>query len=376
MNQYVKGIAGKRVFVGLSGGVDSAVSAALLKDAGAEVVGVFAKGWYPPGMPCTWAEDRHDAMRAAAHLGIPFHTLDASAEYKKGVIDYLLAEYATGRTPNPDAMCNREVKFGALDRFARANGAAFLATGHYARAERAPSGEPVLLRGVDSAKDQSYFLWAVPQETLAHVLFPLGGMEKGETRRIARAKGLPVAEKRDSQGICFLGDVSIEDFLRQEFAPEEGVALDEEGREIGRHDGAILYTIGARAALREAQPGPWYVIAKDMTANAITVSHERKARSQQAVFGDRSGPLGQALVSENGLLAARIPIREANWFAPVPEGELTAQYRYHGPIVRGTLADDRAAFMLNELLEETIAPGQSLVIYDGDRVAGGGIIGE
>jgi tRNA-specific 2-thiouridylase len=358
MNQYVKGMAGKRVFVGLSGGVDSAVAAALLKGAGAAVVGVFAKGWYPPGMPCTWAEDRRDAMRAAAHLGIPFLTLDASAEYKKGVIDYLLAEYAAGRTPNPDAMCNREVKFGALDRFARAHGADALATGHYARAERAPSGEPMLLRGIDPAKDQSYFLWAVPQETLGRAVFPLGGMMKDETRRIARAKGLPVAEKRDSQGICFLGTVSVEEFLRREFNPEEGVARDESGAEIGRHDGAVLHTIGARVALRNAPPGPWYVVAKDMPSNTLTVSHERKAGTQRAAPEDR------------------IPIRDANWLVPIPGAELAAQYRYHGPIARGALAKNRSAFVPVAPLGEAIAPGQSLVIYDGDRVVGGGIIGE
>src|SRR3989344_734386 len=167
----------KRVFVGLSGGVDSAVTAALLKEEGNEVVGVFIKGWYPPGMPCTWASERRDAMRVAASLGIPFHTLDASEEYKRGVIDYLLAEYRAGRTPNPDVMCNREVKFGAFHRFAREKGADLIATGHYAR-----SIEGNLLRGVDEAKDQSYFLWAVPKEALVRSAFPLGSMHKSETR--------------------------------------------------------------------------------------------------------------------------------------------------------------------------------------------------
>jgi len=189
-----------KVFVGLSGGVDSAVSAALLQHEGAEVVGVFIQGWYPPGMPCTWQEDRRDAMRVAAHLGIPFYTLDASAEYKKSVIDYLLAEYAAGRTPNPDVMCNREVKFGAFYKFAMEKGADFIATGHYLTGE----------------KDQRYFLWAVPKEVLAKTLFPVGHMEKSGVRKLARKFKLPVAKKKDSQGVCFLGPISMKEFLMDE----------------------------------------------------------------------------------------------------------------------------------------------------------------
>src|SRR3989338_7476672 len=175
-------VKGKNVFAGLSGGVDSAVSAALLREAGAQVTGVFFKGWYPPGMPCTWTEDRRDAMRTAARLQIPFRTLDASAEYKSGVIDYLLAEYRAGRTPNPDVMCNREVKFGAFYRFAKNSGADAIATGHYR------SGE----------KDQSYFLWAVPKNILEATLFPVGKMEKSEVRAFAKKFNLPVAGKKDS----------------------------------------------------------------------------------------------------------------------------------------------------------------------------------
>ena len=187
-------LKGKKIFVGLSGGVDSAVSAALLKRAGAEVTGVFIKGWYPLGMPCAWAAERRDAMRVAARLHIPFHTLDASAEYKKSVIDYLIREYRAGRTPNPDVMCNREVKFGAFYRFAKESEADAIATGHYR------SGE----------KDQSYFLWAVPKEILESTIFPVGDMEKSRVRSLAKKFNLPVAEKRDSQGVCFLGSISVE----------------------------------------------------------------------------------------------------------------------------------------------------------------------
>lgn len=340
-------VRGKKVFVGLSGGVDSAVTAALLRDAGAQVAGVFIRGWYPPGMPCAWAADRRDAMRVAAQLRIPFHTLDASAEYKRGVIDYLLAEYRAGRTPNPDIMCNREVKFGAFYAFARGHGADLIATGHYARQE---GGR--LLRGIDPAKDQSYFLWAVGNDALAHTAFPLGGRLKQETRELARRYRLPVASKRDSQGICFLGSISVEDFLMQEFGSAEGKAVDTLGREVGTHTGALLHTLGERIALRDAAPGPWYVVAKDVAANALTVSHE----------------------SQSGGSGGAIALRDTNWLADTHEEELTAQYRYHGPESRGTLSADRSSFRPHEPIAEPIASGQSLVVYRGDTCIGGGII--
>ncbi|HET9641300.1 MAG TPA: tRNA 2-thiouridine(34) synthase MnmA, partial [Candidatus Paceibacterota bacterium] len=177
-------VSGKRIFVGLSGGVDSAVSAARLKEEGAAVTGVFLKGWYPPGMPCTWAEERRDAMRVAARLRIPFITLEAGAEYKKSVIEYLLSEYKAGRTPNPDVMCNRDIKFGVFHRFAKSQGADAIATGHYRAGE----------------KDQTYFLWAVPKDILAETIFPVGHMDKKDVRKLAEHFRLPVAEKRDSQG--------------------------------------------------------------------------------------------------------------------------------------------------------------------------------
>mgnify|MGYP001584405974 CR=1 FL=1 len=344
---YFMDLKGKRIFVGLSGGVDSAVSAKLLIDAGADVVGVFIKGWYPPGMPCTWASDRRDAMRVAANLHIPFHTLDASAEYKKGVIDYLLAEYKAGRTPNPDVMCNREVKFGAFYEFAKKNGADFIATGHYARSE---AGK--LFRGIDESKDQSYFLWAVPKHALAMTLFPLGDKPKTETRILAERFKLPVAQKRDSQGICFLGSISVEDFLKQEFGSEEGKAFDAAGQEVGMHDGALLHTIGERIALRNAAPGPWYVIRKDIERNVLVVSHE------QAGGNDAAG----------------IALRETNWFSEVGGEPLEAQYRYHGPRIAGCLNTERDTFVPDAIVPESIASGQSLVLYRGEECVGGGII--
>ncbi|MDR3546972.1 MAG: tRNA 2-thiouridine(34) synthase MnmA [Candidatus Pacebacteria bacterium] len=356
MNAGLQGVRGKRIFVGLSGGVDSAVTALLLKQAGAEVTGVFIKGWYPPGMPCTWADDRRDAMRTSAHLGTPFHTLDASAEYKKSVIDYLLAEYAAGRTPNPDIMCNRDVKFGAFYDFARANGAEFIATGHYARAITRAHTE--LRRGIDPAKDQSYFLWAISQDALDHTIFPLGGFEKGDVRRFAEKHHLPVAMKRDSQGICFLGSISVDDFLRKELHPEAGEAIDEKGTIVGMHDSSVLYTLGQRVALRDTRTasgtGPWYVVRKDLRTNTLTVSHT---------------PLAPSAHEEH------IRLIQTNWLGTQDTTvALVAQYRYHGPIVEGHLDASRTSFIPRSPLDEPVAAGQSLVIYQGDHCLGGGII--
>jgi tRNA-uridine 2-sulfurtransferase len=306
-------VKGKKIYVGLSGGVDSAVSAALLQQAGAEVTGVFIKGWYPPGMPCTWAADRRDAMLVAARLHIPFETLDAREEYKKEVIDYLIAEYRAGRTPNPDVMCNKEVKFGAFYRYAMQAGADAIATGHYR------SGE----------KDQSYFLWAVPKEILDASVFPVGNMKKEDVRALAKKFELPVAEKKDSQGVCFLGSVSVEEFLK---------------KELGDDNPALLYTLGQRVP-REG--GPWYVVGKDIEKKELILSKSKETKSRN------------------------IPFTKANWFQK-QDGELEAQYRYRGPRVRGRIEGNQ--FVSNEPLPELPAAGQSLVFYRDTTLLGGGII--
>lgn len=329
-------VRGKKIFVGLSGGVDSAVSAALLLRASAQVTGVFIKGWYPPGMPCTWAAERRDAMRVAARLQIPFLTLDASKEYKKSVIDYLVAEYRAGRTPNPDVMCNRDVKFGAFYRFAKEQGADAIATGHYR------SGE----------KDQSYFLWAVPKEILSETIFPVGNLEKGAVRALARQFDLPVAQKKDSQGICFLGSVSVEEFLKSEFGISPGDARDERGRIVGKHEGALLSTLGQRVALRDSvEPGPWFVLAKDIAKNELLVGTSRLPILAEA---PRS-----------------VPFISANWLAE-PLGALEAQYRYRGPRVSGCV--ESGCFTSDDPLPEMPSSGQSVVFYRGGELIGGGII--
>ncbi len=337
----------KRVFVGLSGGVDSAVSAKLLQEAGYDVVGVFIKGWYPEGLPCTWAEDRRDAMRVAAHLGVPFHTLDASKEYKESVIDYLVREYGAGRTPNPDIFCNRDVKFGAFYAFAKAHGADAIATGHYARTK-----DGKLYRAANADKDQSYFLHAVPADALTYTLFPLGEMkDKAEVRGLAKKYALPVADKRDSQGVCFLGPVSMEDFLKAEFGIRVGVAKDGEGHEIGKHEGALLHTLGERVALSGASDGPWYVVSKDVEKNELIVSKERLIQDTKK----------------------DIAFTHPNWFEKPADGSAVfAQYRYHGPLVEGTLTGER--FIPAHALPEPAASGQSIVFYRDAACLGGGTI--
>jgi len=315
-------VRGKKIFVGLSGGVDSAVSAALLKQSGAEVTGVFIKGWYPPGMLCTWATERRDAMRVAARLHIPFITFDASVEYKKSVVEYMLSEYRVGRTPNPDVMCNREVKFGAFYRYAMSAGADAIAMGHYR------SGE----------KDQSYFLWAVPKDILAKTIFPVGEMEKSEVRSLAKKFNLPVAEKKDSQGVCFLGSVSIKEFLL---------------RELGSDNPAVLYTIGQRVnpeglpCVASAKQGPWFVVGKDVEKKEIIVSKTRTSTVKEIAFTD------------------------ANWFSE-PNGAIEAQYRYRGPLIAGHIKKNN--FVSSHPLPEIPVSGQSIVFYENDKLVGGGII--
>jgi len=368
----------KKVFVGLSGGVDSATSAALLKEAGFDVTGVFIKVWQPDWIECTWREDRQDAMRVAAHLGIPFVTLDLEKEYKKEVIDYMIAEYKAGRTPNPDVMCNQHVKFGAFYEWAMKEGADFVATGHYARIDtndtkmriitnntNGANGPYILCAGKDSNKDQSYFLWTLKQEQLGHVLFPVGNIEKPEVRKLAEKYKLPNAAKKDSQGLCFIGKVDVKEFLSHYVESENGRVLDANGKVIGHHPGALFFTIGERHGftITDKTPNdlPYFVTSKGVRTNTITV-----------------GTKMDGSISTNEKISTRLS--NINWIGDVPVigKSLKARSRYRQPLqdMEITSLNASHAEVRFKKLQDTLTPGQSLVIYDGEICVGGGVIEE
>ncbi|MES2314481.1 MAG: tRNA 2-thiouridine(34) synthase MnmA [Patescibacteria group bacterium] len=369
----------KKVFVGMSGGVDSSVSAALLKQAGHDVTGVFIKVWQPDWIECTWRDERREAMRAAAHLGIPFVTLDLEKEYKEGVIDYMIAEYSAGRTPNPDVMCNREVKFGAFWRWAKEQGAEFVATGHYARVqkneerrrEKGESGIFKMLAGTDKNKDQSYFLWTLNQDDLKHVLFPVGHLEKPAVRTLAKKFKLPNAEKKDSQGLCFIGKIDVKDFLAHYIKTETGDVLNEKEEVIGSHNGALLITIGERhgftidAKHKTPHDERYYVVSKDVKANTITVS--KKGNDQLPITNDQKG-------------LQQVIINKVNWTSSIPVGGtlLQARTRYRQPLqdIEIISVDKDSAVVEFKMHQDTITPGQSLVVYKGEECVGGGVISD
>lgn len=348
-----------RVFVGLSGGVDSAVAALRLQRAGHAVVGVFIKVWHPEWLPCNWEAERVDAMRVAAHLGIPFLTCDAEAAYRDAVAAHFVREYAAGRTPNPDVMCNRHIKFGAFLKFAIAHGADAVATGHYAQVLPGENGEPELHRGVDREKDQTYFLWQLTTADLTHVRFPVGDSTKAEIRAEAAAAGIPTAGKRDSQGICFLGHVDIADFLGHYLDLAPGPVLARDGSHIGTHRGAACYTLGQRHgfSIDQATPNgsPHYVIATDLTRNTITV--------------DTTPPVTPATSTLTLTdVVARTPL------APGENIEITTRYRQAPVPARVQSADATSVALELEAPVPQPAAGQSCVWYQGSHCLGGGII--
>ncbi len=263
------------VFVGLSGGVDSSVAAARLLKQGYDVVGVFIKVWHPDFMVCNWEQERLDAMRVAAHLGIPFLTCDAEAEYRDEVAKYFIEEYRAGRTPNPDVMCNQHVKFGAFLRFAKERGADHIATGHYAQKIVVGDGSAEMHRGLDENKDQTYFLSTLSKEQLAYTLFPVGDSPKEVIRKEAEESNIPTANKKDSQGVCFLGHIDIPEFLAHYIDLVPGDVLNENGEVVGKHKGSLVYTLGQRHGftLNTEDPDrrPMFVTGKDVNNNTITV---------------------------------------------------------------------------------------------------------
>ncbi|NCU39080.1 tRNA-specific 2-thiouridylase [Candidatus Saccharibacteria bacterium] len=378
-----------RVFVGMSGGVDSSVTAALLVEQGYDVTGVYMKNWSQdlPGMKCPWAEDLADAKRVAVGLGIDFRVFDFEKEYREKVVQYMIDEYSAGRTPNPDIMCNQEVKFKLFLEASLSQGADMIATGHYARVgakavsppsspdtashrefleyssgnSRAAdvSGDDVakcpvqLYRAKDESKDQTYFLYRVTGEALAKTLFPLGDYLKSEVRQIAIDRKLWTASKKESMGVCFVGQVGMREFLSQYVETKPGDIIDRDsGTVIGRHDGAIFYTLGQRHGLELGGGLPYYVVDKDMEQNTVYVSRNLNA---------------------NEIWHSEIELGNIHWIdgAPADNQEIDVRIRHRAPLVPAML---RGSKLLLSEAQRAVTPGQSAVLYSGDVCLGGGIV--
>ena len=386
----------KRVVVGLSGGVDSSVSAYLLQQQGYEVIGLFMKNWHDDSVTiskeCPWLEDSYDAMLVAEKLGIPFQTVDLSAEYKQRIVDYMFAEYGCGRTPNPDVLCNREIKFDVFLKIAIELGADFVATGHYCRKGQVKIEGTThyrLLAGVDNNKDQSYFLCQLNQAQLTKTLFPIGELTKPEVRKIAKEQGLVTAEKRDSQGLCFVGKVSLPEFLQQQLAVKAGriiqipdshpmyqIKREEtadglatkysysavDGTEVGIHDGAHFFTVGQRKGLAiGGTKEPLFVLATDVEQNIIYVGEGK---------------------SHPGLLRSALWIAQADmhWVHPdlMPHEpmQIWARIRYRQPLAKATLhPTSTGLYLVFDQPQSAIAAGQFAAWYLKDELIGSGVIG-
>ena len=397
----------KRVVVGLSGGVDSSVTAYLLQEQGYEVIGMFMRNWVDDSViiseECPWVEDSNDALAVAEMLGIPFHVIDLSEQYKERIVDYMFKEYEEGRTPNPDVLCNREVKFDIFLKAAMKLKADFVATGHYCRKETiVVDGKEThrLLAGADNNKDQSYFLCQLNQDQLAKALFPIGHLQKPEVREIARAQGLATAEKKDSQGLCFIGKVRLPDFLQQQLAPKKGqireLAVDAEnfhdfhegashafdskreelefltrpyaykpsdGKKVGEHNGAHYFTIGQRKGLAVGgTPEPLFVIEKDTRSNTIYTGQGE----------NHPGLLRKGLFVANKNIHW---VREDLALKPGESRVQMARIRYRQPLEQVELfMEEDGLYLIFDEHQRGIAPGQFVAWYDGEELIGSGEI--
>ncbi|WP_029034998.1 tRNA 2-thiouridine(34) synthase MnmA [Salinimicrobium terrae] len=393
----------KRVVVGLSGGVDSSVAAYILKEQGYDAIGLFMKNWHDEGVTiskeCPWLDDSNDAMLVADKLGIPFQTVDLSAEYKKRIVDYMFKEYERGRTPNPDVLCNREIKFDVFMKIALSLGADYVATGHYCRkGETEVAGETVyrLLSGKDKNKDQSYFLCQLSQDQLAKTLFPIGELQKSEVRKIAAEQNLITAEKKDSQGLCFIGKVRLPEFLQQKLQPKEGDIVEvpasevkfkteakefqnkqekleflakkytydpSEGKKVGRHQGAHYFTKGQRKGLAVGgTPAPLFVIETDVEENVIYTGQGK----------DHPGIYRRALfVSSDETHWVRPDLK----LAPDQEMQVKARIRYRQPLQDATLHQtENGLYIVFEQLQASITEGQFVAWHIEDELIGSGVI--
>ena len=382
-----------RIVVGLSGGVDSSVAALKLVEQGHEVIGMFMRNWHDESVTisdeCPWIDDSNDAMLVADQLGIPFQVIDLSAEYKERIVEYMFTEYEAGRTPNPDVLCNREIKFDLFLKAALKIGADAVATGHYCRKDQTASGEHRLLAGTDSNKDQSYFLCQLTQDQLSKAIFPIGELEKPDLRVIAKDAGLPTADKKDSQGLCFIGKVRLPDFLQQQLRVKIGdiieIPADHEvfsksretleeraeaydynsdmGSKVGEHQGAHFYTIGQRKGLNVGgKPEPLFVIGTDVYTNTIYVG-----------CGDsHPGLLRDAIFVQNA---------EIHWVQPScklatgESREYSLRFRYRQPLQSGRIMkSENGLYLLFDKPQKGIASGQFATWYDGDALIGSGPI--
>ncbi len=354
----------QKIVVGMSGGVDSSVTALLLKEQGYEVVGLFMKNWEEDddtGL-CTAPQDFADAKSVCDKLGISLHAVNFAAEYWDGVFEVFLSEYRAGRTPNPDILCNQQIKFKAFMDYAVDLGADMIATGHYARVDRRDGGY-VLLKGVDQQKDQSYFIYTLGQSQLARVLFPIGHMEKSEVRKLAERAGLSNHQKKDSTGICFIGERRFKEFLQRFLPAQPGEIRTPDGKVVGRHDGLMYYTLGQRQGLgiggvKGAPEEPWYVLAKDLERNVLIVG---QGHDHPMLF--HCGLEAGSLTWVQG--------KSPEW--PV---HCSAKIRYRQPDQACTVEaiDEQRVRVAFERPQRAVTPGQSVVFYRGEECLGGGII--
>lgn len=389
----------KRVVVGLSGGVDSSVAALLLQKQGYEVIGMFMRNWHDQSVTlsdeCPWIDDSNDALLIAQQLGIPFQVIDLSEEYKERIVNYMFAEYQAGRTPNPDVLCNREIKFDVFLKAALELGADYVATGHYCQKRTNEDGSFSLLAGADPGKDQSYFLCQLSQEQLSKALFPIGQLQKAEVRQIAQENGLITADKKDSQGLCFVGKIALPTFLQQQLAPQIGPVIEvpsdldqfkayetlqpiasniellskpfhyelTDGKEVTTHQGAHYYTIGQRKGLHiGGRPEPSFVIGIDTIHNIVF-----SGQNEQHPGLNR--------------WALKLDENSISWVNKVQEFELKqllpclVRIRYRQPLQKATLLkNDTGCYILFEHKQKGIAPGQFAAWYNGEELLGSGVI--